>query len=885
MRALGGSENIGLVPSGIALSLAAVLVVAAGLASFDGTRGRWHADARPATPSLSHLAPVDPGIVSVERWRIKSPGVAGVAAAAWCGARAGAAGLLVDLGWEIAGWPHRTWVLGTAVAFLAALQLVPLARRAAHLSYWAVGLVGIVITVGGLVAVAEGRLHLELVPSGPLWPSAWAHGAPLESAATDIATLCMLSVALLAVRPVMPRAELGARQAVTAMTVVPTCCWALAVPPLVRAGIPGGERFTITGGPGSLTSSVQGLVAPLVGGQAANATRWGLVVACVAGGLGLLWDATSLATWTFRAPRVANANGQWTVTDGKAIPAGHHGPKHLGLNFPAAAQGAVISALLGAIAAGLGPSHQLLSVFGAAATTALALTAMSPSPARSHDGSLKTTRALAAVISIAVLILVLGSRGSAALGVAGAAGLFGALVMAQASFSGCAGSWRDSLRLLLPPEVLGTGVVALSAAAALEAATPAVTGSGLDPLHIMAAVMVVLGVLAVGALPVASQLWAGRTRNAAFLLAEHALPALAVMAESLTDETSERPAAPGLAALDACLMSMKVEPRPPKQLRPMVASLDKAGRQARRLANAIEAAIRLEGRRLEELVDERMSALASANRNLAGASWHRRQLLDRVMRATEAERARLAADLHDGPVQRLATLGLALDRCMLRLDRGDTAGGAVLAQRARAELSEEIARLRRMMTELRPPVLDEHGLDSALRDLVSGWSEATAVPARFEPSPHEEINPEAETVAYRVVQEALTNVAKHAKAGLATITIGPSDDGIEVVVSDNGKGFDSLAQPDRVREGHFGLMVMRERVELASGRFELWSAPLMGTRVKLWLPGSAHEPLSEAEGLARLLEVINRREENTSNGAAQSVGGLHRSAVLGGRSG
>lgn len=818
MRALSGSESIGLVPSGIVLGAAVVLVVAAALACFDGTRGGSPGEAQqaggqsPALLSPWHLAPADPGLVSVERWLVNWPGVAGVATVAWCGARAGAAGLLVDLGWDFAGWPHRAWALGGAVGCLAALQLPPIARRAVHLSYWAVGLAGTAITVSGLVAVAEGRLRLKLVPSGQLWPPSWAQGAPLGTAAADVATLSLLAVALLAIRPAMPGSDRGARQAATAMTVVPICCWALAVPLLVRAGTAGTGRATVSGGPGSLAQSLQGLLAPLAGAGAASATRWALFTACVAGGLGLLWNATSLASASIGAAR---ADGPWTAAGGKASAPGHHVPQHLGHPFPTTARAAALSALWGALAAAIGPSPWLLTLLGVAAAGALALTAVAPGCARRHDRLFRTARGLALVVSVPVLILALGYGSAKALAVAVAAGMFGALAMAEASF----------------------------------------------------------------------RLWAQRSGDTAFVLAEQALPALARRAEGLAQGTPGRPTVPGLAALDDPLLPLLAGPRPPKQLRPLVTSLGEAARQARRLADGIEAAVHSERRRLNELVDERMSALASANRNLAGASWERRQLLDRTIRATEAERARLAANLHDGPVQRLATLGLVLDRCMLRLERGDTAEGAELAKRARSELTEEIARLRRMMTELRPPVLDEHGLDSALQDLVSGWSEATGVPAHIELSPHPEMGPEAETVAYRVVQEALTNVAKHAKAGLATVTIGSADEGVEVAVRDNGRGFNSLAQPDRAREGHFGVMVMRERVELASGRFELWSAPLMGTRVKIWLPRLARESLSEAEGLARLLQAVNRPEAITSGRAAHGVEDLLRIEMSGGRSG
>jgi signal transduction histidine kinase len=98
-----------------------------------------------------------------------------------------------------------------------------------------------------------------------------------------------------------------------------------------------------------------------------------------------------------------------------------------------------------------------------------------------------------------------------------------------------------------------------------------------------------------------------------------------------------------------------------------------------------------------------------------------------------------------------------------------------------------------------------------------------------------------------VVQEALANVAKHSRARLTTVSMSQSGNGVQVVVRDNGKGFDAPSQPDLLRGGHFGLVVMRERVELASGRFEMNSAPSTGTEVIVWLPTiSAREPVEVA---------------------------------------
>jgi signal transduction histidine kinase len=101
-------------------------------------------------------------------------------------------------------------------------------------------------------------------------------------------------------------------------------------------------------------------------------------------------------------------------------------------------------------------------------------------------------------------------------------------------------------------------------------------------------------------------------------------------------------------------------------------------------------------------------------------------------------------------------------------------------------------------------------------------------------------------VVYRVVQESLANVAKHARAKLTTVTVAQAGDGVQVAIRDNGRGFNAQSQPDLLRGGHFGLVVMRERVELAAGLFELRSAPRTGTEVMVWLPTMSNSQPIEA---------------------------------------
>ena len=444
--------------------------------------------------------------------------------------------------------------------------------------------------------------------------------------------------------------------------------------------------------------------------------------------------------------------------------------------------------LLAGGAALVGPRPWLVVALGVVATIALVLSALAPPLVRQHQRLPRPLRVAVALV--------------AGLAVAGAVG--------------AAGTW------------------AVGGAGALAVAGAVVAG----PKRVRTALTEVFG-------PTRRQRSA-QLGQAAAILAEKALPGLVSALEAVAAGAPARPPVHDLAELKAAVRPLEAALAGdwrPQRLTAMSALVD-ASRQVARLAACVEAVADLDSNRLEELVEVRIGALAHANRNLVNSQWRRRQLLERTVRVAEEERARIAANLHDGPIQRLAALGLVLDRCRLRMDRDDNNGARDLVKRARTELSEEIRSLRQMMSELRPPILDEGGLEAALRDHLSSWSSTSGIETRFEAGSHGLLSLDSETVVYRVVQEALANVAKHSRADFTTVTMSQSSQGVQVVVRDNGKGFDAPSQPELLRGGHFGLVVMRERVELASGRFEVHSAPRTGTEVMVWLPTiSAHEPV------------------------------------------
>jgi signal transduction histidine kinase len=228
--------------------------------------------------------------------------------------------------------------------------------------------------------------------------------------------------------------------------------------------------------------------------------------------------------------------------------------------------------------------------------------------------------------------------------------------------------------------------------------------------------------------------------------------------------------------------------------------------------------------------------LEAANANLERVQGDRRKLLDRTMRSAEEERTRMAAELHDGPIQRLTALGYGLDEARIAVEFGDIRHGLDILSGAHQVLSGEIDELRRLMTRLRPPVLDARGLVLALRDLLDSFQRHTGIATDLMGASEVRLDPDVETVLYRVVQEALTNVAKHAGASRVIVYLRVDEGQVETRVSDDGVGFDTATSGELTSRGHYGLAGMRERVEMAGGSYRLISAPGYGTVVLARVP-------------------------------------------------
>lgn len=247
---------------------------------------------------------------------------------------------------------------------------------------------------------------------------------------------------------------------------------------------------------------------------------------------------------------------------------------------------------------------------------------------------------------------------------------------------------------------------------------------------------------------------------------------------------------------------------------------------------------------LEERVRKRTSDLATANATLQAEigvrtrSEHARQLLLRqLVTAQEEERSRIARELHDQMGQDLTALMLGL-KTLRDAAPADSVAHARLDQ-VRA-LALKIGReVRTLALHLRPPALDDLGLVATLANEVELWSAHSLVAVDFQPIglDQQRLPPAVETTLYRVAQEALTNVIKHAQATRVSLIIERRADAVHMIVEDNGAGFDAEeVRPAAHAEYRLGLIGMAERVAHCSGTLTIESTPGGGTTIFVRIP-------------------------------------------------
>jgi len=263
---------------------------------------------------------------------------------------------------------------------------------------------------------------------------------------------------------------------------------------------------------------------------------------------------------------------------------------------------------------------------------------------------------------------------------------------------------------------------------------------------------------------------------------------------------------------------------------------------------ANQAATALEKARIHRISMARLEELSKAQNELARKSRQLQKALSTVVRVQEHERSRIAADVHDGVVQLMVGSLLELQAAMAHF------GGASHTvvkkyERARELIQEAVAELRRMIFDLRPLVLETAGLVPAIETLTRHFADM----AGFSPSLIVVGNPcrlsaDAEVAAYRIVQELLSNVIKHAEASSVDVTVRFGSANVELIVADDGKGFHT-AHKASLQEGKgVGLIGIRERALSVGGQVLVSSVPGQGTEVTIVLPkGEGSDEFRERE--------------------------------------
>ncbi len=220
--------------------------------------------------------------------------------------------------------------------------------------------------------------------------------------------------------------------------------------------------------------------------------------------------------------------------------------------------------------------------------------------------------------------------------------------------------------------------------------------------------------------------------------------------------------------------------------------------------------------------------------NLREIEERYRTLARRLLEVQEKERHRIARELHDDVGQILTTIKINLQEALSR----PRSRARKLAESV-ASIEEAIDHVRETTLGLRPPILDDLGLAPALRWYVSRQATQAGLAFHLDVASLDDMRfpPSVETTCFRLMQEALTNVIRHARARRVEVEVSTAGGDLEIVVHDDGTGFDVAAAHKRaLAGGSLGLLSMEERVSLAGGRLAIESTPGHGTTIRAHLP-------------------------------------------------
>lgn len=229
-----------------------------------------------------------------------------------------------------------------------------------------------------------------------------------------------------------------------------------------------------------------------------------------------------------------------------------------------------------------------------------------------------------------------------------------------------------------------------------------------------------------------------------------------------------------------------------------------------------------------------LSLAWSLARTVRDAQHDRERLLVRAVDAAETERRRIARDLHDGTVQDLTAVSLALEVASRQLRREGQPTAARTLDEAAAEMRMSVRQLRTLFVDIYPNSLRDQGLGVAVQDLVEPFA-MRGITTTLSVQPELQVTAETERLLYRVAREALRNVAAHAHAHSVEVSVEAAGGMASIRIRDDGRGFD-VSDLERPSSGHLGLRLLRDLAHDAGGTFVVSSSPESGTEVRVELP-------------------------------------------------
>ncbi|MBI5310413.1 MAG: sensor histidine kinase [Actinobacteria bacterium] len=219
----------------------------------------------------------------------------------------------------------------------------------------------------------------------------------------------------------------------------------------------------------------------------------------------------------------------------------------------------------------------------------------------------------------------------------------------------------------------------------------------------------------------------------------------------------------------------------------------------------------------------------------------RRSATRQLIEAQERERSMIAADVHDGVLQQLGATAIRLELAQARVERSDFEAARAIIEDGAKEIRSCARELRSLLMELRPQVLDDNGLAAALKELGRNVQD---VEVEVSSSVPDDLGNEYSITIFRIVQEALTNIHKHAQAHHARVDVHLDEGAIQITITDDGVGYEAAVTGPSAEGSHLGLLGMRERADMLGGTFSIEGRSGSGTRIVAVLPIKDGESLS-----------------------------------------